>query len=662
MYDNENRLRINWVDIIIKVILLALFLFILISLMPKNDLTPLYDQIYQDNINTMKEAAKNYYTIDRLPENVGDTKTMTLKEMIDNHLIIRFKDKNKKYCDESTSKVQVTKTSDQEYVLRVELNCGSQKDYILDTIGCYNVCKGNDCQIDKTTIIDEDKPLTTYYQHKKEIITTKTIYTCPEGYTKEGKKCYKSSTGATIDATPHYGANQTITTDALYTEGGQYTVYADPIKTEAGTTYTCPTGYTLNGSFCVKYTNAISTPKVSYTCPTGYILSGMNCIKKYNATQTTETTYSCPNGGELTSDHKCKVTIDATEKNKYTCPSGYSLNGTSCYKIYNATPKTTYSCPNGGELSGTKCVYKATSKVTYGNWILKEYKYYQTAQPTYVNETEKLEYLGTISGAVCGSPCGYTGIWYKYAYYTRTKKTTYSCPNGGELNGSKCYYNATKKTTYSCPNGGTLDGDKCVIKQNATLTTEYTCPNGYEKQGKKCIKYYNATATTNKVYTCPNGGTLSGTKCIITIGATVSVQNTYKCPPGTILSGNKCLIKIEANKETKYKYSCPEGFIESGTGENLKCYQIKYGEKQYYCENANAILQGKKCIITVPGSISYYTCPSNEYELQGSKCIKKSKEYIDATKSTSQSSSYKYIWSTQKYLEGWTFTGKTKTA
>jgi hypothetical protein len=53
-----------------------------------------YDSVYRDNVNTMREAARNYYTVDRLPKSVGEQSSMTLKEMVDNHLLIRFTDKN----------------------------------------------------------------------------------------------------------------------------------------------------------------------------------------------------------------------------------------------------------------------------------------------------------------------------------------------------------------------------------------------------------------------------------------------------------------------------------------------------------------------------------------------------------------------------------------
>ena len=67
-----------------------------------------------------------------------------------------------------------------------------------------------------------------------------------------------------------------------------------------------------------------------------------------------------------------------------------------------------------------------------------------------------------------------------------------------------------------------------------------------------------------------------------------------------------------------------------------------------------------KVLKTEKGDITGYTCPE-DYILQGTKCTKTSVVTIDATVSTETTTSYKYMWSTSKYVAGWEFTGKTKT-
>ena len=708
MYDDNvtYRVGINWKDILIKLIMLILFVVILLLLFPKADLDVFYDTVYSNNVNTMKDAAKNYYTVDRLPSNVGDKTSMTLKEMVDNHMLIRFTDKDGKTCDESASLVEVTKISDDEYTLKVQLKCGEQEDYILETIGCTTVCSNGNCNtiINNNTIADNSQnnnsnnnnsnsndtgsdwedvtenvtggytTKVTYYQHRKKITSTSTIYTCPEGYVKNGTKCTSTTTSATIDATPHYNPDQVITTDAKYNAGGYYTVYADYIKTQTGIDYSCPVGYTLNGTYCIKYTSATEVPgDVTYTCPSGYTKNGTKCTKTYDATYVSgETTYSCPNGGTL-SGTKCTLTQDASSSTEYTCPAGYTKNGSSCYKVYDATSKTTYSCPNGGTLSGTKCVtsgssYNATANTTYGSWVAKGTQYYTSAGKAYQSTTSWLQLNGMITGAACGSPCGGKGTWYKYTYYERSAKISYSCPNGGTLNGTKCVtsgssYNATPSTSYSCSNGGTRNGSKCTLTASPSSQTVYSCPSGYTKNGTKCTKTYNATQNpTYGSYKCTDGGTLNGTKCIITRDADKQVGDpSYTCPSGYTYnnSSKKCEYKITATVTAEYSYTCPAGYTKSGEGTNTKCSKTVQGQGNYYCEDASAVLNGTKCVKTIKGGISHYTCPT-DYTLSGTKCSKTTSVTIDATKEVKTSTSYKYKWSKYSKLEGWEFTGKTK--
>ncbi len=812
MYDDNVTVKVgvNWKEIIIKVVLLIIFILILCWLFPKPNLDIFYDSVYTKNINTMKEAAKTYYTTDKLPQTVGESKSMTLKEMIDNHMIIRFADKNGKTCDETSSKVEVTKISDKEYALKVILNCGDDKDYIIETIGCNSVCTGEGCTIinnntyvsdntnnngtnnngsnngsnngtnngsnqdDDGTYYEDGTPVsggkagyddtytidTTYYQFRKAIKNTTTVYTCPSGYTRNGTKCYKYTMGAEVDAIKNYYPDQTIVEDAKYTPGGSTIIYADPIKTPNEPTYTCPTGYTLNGSYCVKYTDATEEVVTTYTCPSGYTKNSDNkCYRTYDATYVPGADdYTCPNGGTLGSNHKCTITTSATADTTYTCPSGYTKNGTSCYKVYDATytaGTTTYSCPSGYTRNGTKCYktydatytagtttytcpsgytrnntkcYKtydatytagstsyscpqggtrngttctktqaATESQSYGSWSSSVFYSPSAGLATSCGGTSCIEYLGTVTGAVCGAPCGNKGVGYKYARKTRSVVTNYSCPSGWSRSGSTCTYSyaatatqgegtyscpqggtrsGTKCTiettatatpgegTYSCPQGGTRSGTKCTITIEATQSTTYTCPSGYTRNDKTCTKTYDATVVPGQgTYTCPEGGTRSGNKCTIVKDADRHQETKYTCPSGYTYNATtkKCESKINATEVITYTYSCPAGYTKSGEGENTKCSKTVTGEGRYYCEHAEATLSDDhKCTRVVRGAFSHYSCPAEGYVISGDKCRKETRDEINATATTKTSVSYKYTWSKYSTLKGWEFTGKTK--
>ena len=165
MYTDNNDFSIR--NVILKFLFVALFIFILIWIFPlksdlkkaissnggnnktekvsTNELSILYDRIFSENLIMMKDAAKEYFTLERLPEKEGDKAKITLGEMISKKMIIEFKDKNGKTCDKTASYVEVTKGTE-EYVMKVNLKCGEEENYIITYLGCYDYCKKTVCE------------------------------------------------------------------------------------------------------------------------------------------------------------------------------------------------------------------------------------------------------------------------------------------------------------------------------------------------------------------------------------------------------------------------------------------------------------------------------------------------------------------------------------
>ena len=108
-------------------------------------LDALTSQIFADNIARMRDAAITYFTADRLPTVVGESKELTLGEMIDKKLIVPLIDKNNKEVDRTESYVRITKEND-EYILKVNLKDSEKEDYILVHLGCYSYCDSYICQ------------------------------------------------------------------------------------------------------------------------------------------------------------------------------------------------------------------------------------------------------------------------------------------------------------------------------------------------------------------------------------------------------------------------------------------------------------------------------------------------------------------------------------
>ena len=149
---------------ILKLILIIIFVFLLCWLLPKfmvpaitkskngncatcecTGVKALTSQIFANNLDKMKEAAISYYTSERLPQNVGDSKKLTLSDMIGLKIITPLIDKNNKAVDVEKSYVKVTKSYD-EYILKINIKDSEKEDYILVHIGCYNYCDSYVCQ------------------------------------------------------------------------------------------------------------------------------------------------------------------------------------------------------------------------------------------------------------------------------------------------------------------------------------------------------------------------------------------------------------------------------------------------------------------------------------------------------------------------------------
>lgn len=157
MYEEEKKNSFIK-DFIIKLLYMFLFLFLFMWLYPapkvdlsdvevkakvdKEELQPLFAGVFNDNINAMKEAAKSYYTVDRLPDTNGKSVKMSLQEMLNKKMVAPFVDANGKSCNASSSYVEVTRISSTEYTMKVNLVCSDKTDYIIETIGCTSVCPG----------------------------------------------------------------------------------------------------------------------------------------------------------------------------------------------------------------------------------------------------------------------------------------------------------------------------------------------------------------------------------------------------------------------------------------------------------------------------------------------------------------------------------------
>ena len=582
MYE-ERRDSFSLRDIILQILFVALFIFILMWLFPTKKFVTNYvdstiedavknalgdyefggginseafaNQLFNQNVMMMKNSAKDYFTLSRLPEKNGDQVKITLKQMLDEKIILPFVDSKGKACDTEASYVLVTKT-DTEYLMKVNLKCSDYEDYLMVHMGCYDYCSTTICESktpsnpskggDDENPTPTPTPTPTVFEYEYQLvidgkwgefgewsewtknIISKTEYNEVETkIEKEIEKYIKIADGSEIENIPAE-MEVKLSCPTGFTLSGDICIrtsdVSESINATASTTYTCPdSSYTLSGTKCVKTVgsnNSIqATVSTTYTCPNGYARNGNMCYRYYNSNEqiaaTTNTTYNCPDSTYYLSGSQCykKVTIPATSRTTYTCPnSSYELQGNKCVKSSSSTinATVTYTCPNGynkSKTDNTKCY---------------------TSVPVTVNATAS---------------------------------TTYSCPKKYDRSGNTCSRlmntPATAKVSSYCPDGYSLINTYTCVKVaqdteviSATASTTYTCPSGYTRNGSTCYTSSNSIYTTEAIakttYTCPDSSyTLSGNKCIKTQNTTERAfplrDSTYTCPDGYTQDGSRCI-------------------------------------------------------------------------------------------------------------------------
>jgi len=153
---NENNSNFAFKDLIIKILFAVIFIFLVIWLFPtKGYINKQIDkkigisenQVFTNNINTMKDAALGYYVGKNLPEK--DAK-MTLEEMLNKNLLTQITDSNGKTCDAKKSYIEVTNNKD-DYKLKVNLACNNKEEYVISYFGAYDYCTGDVCEKKKLT-------------------------------------------------------------------------------------------------------------------------------------------------------------------------------------------------------------------------------------------------------------------------------------------------------------------------------------------------------------------------------------------------------------------------------------------------------------------------------------------------------------------------------
>lgn len=447
MYSNNNGF--NLVDILIKIIFFIAFIFVLTFLFPQvKDLNPFYNNIFRENIKYMQDAAESYFN-NNLPIEMGETKKLTLKEMIEQNLIIPFVDKDNNSCNLYKSYAEITKVKE-GYKLRVNLVCNTENNYIEKTLGCNNFCDGVNCKnledacknCDKEDKKCYDTKQVIYHQFQKLDSGFNTSYYCEEGLSLRDGICYKTVRADRIKATAIYDEDKTMVKQADYIAGTTTRKYI-PDSEFIKTVFENKTLVQVSVSRIETYVSG-GTVKVSYSCTT-------NETKEECTTVNEKVTYNCNcrtvivKGVSNIVCDTCTKTVPVQKCTNVTVP----VQGT-CYRNETKPGYTKYSCPS-----------EATSS-TGSDESLKCFK----DEIKTTNET-KIECPSYADGSIIGPPL--------QCYNLIVTPAKWDCSKypGSIKNTDKCLI--IEKGSFkgwSCPTGYTPDGDYCNLDKEESSTAK----------------------------------------------------------------------------------------------------------------------------------------------------------------------------------------------
>ena len=136
MYEDKTRrkIQIDWKSLLIKLGILLVIVFIvlwIISLFKKDDKVT---SNFGINLQSMRNAANEYFTGSKLPKEINESVSLTLGEMFERNLLIEFQDENGNACDTRNSYIEATKLDDENYRIEVKLVCDNNSDTIINTI------------------------------------------------------------------------------------------------------------------------------------------------------------------------------------------------------------------------------------------------------------------------------------------------------------------------------------------------------------------------------------------------------------------------------------------------------------------------------------------------------------------------------------------------
>lgn len=144
--DNSILKKIDWKKLGIKLGILFLTMLLLIFIVARlNKHQKRENDSFNTNIEKITKATADYFKTNPLPQNIGDSASLILEEMINLKLIDEIKNNQEKTCNKENSYIITTKTAIEEYHLKIYLECPEKKKVVEKKI----ICKEDNCTIKK---------------------------------------------------------------------------------------------------------------------------------------------------------------------------------------------------------------------------------------------------------------------------------------------------------------------------------------------------------------------------------------------------------------------------------------------------------------------------------------------------------------------------------
>ena len=511
MYE-DRRETFSIKDIVLQLLFIVLLVFILIWLFPTKGylekkldgieagidekLKPLYTRLFTDNILTMKDAAKSYFTTPRLPQEVGDKVTMTLGEMYEKGLLLELVDSNNNSCDATKSYVELTKTED-EYELKVTLSCSDKEAYIIEHLGCYDYCNGRLCTKEESKAEEtKTKTVTKKYKYQYVLYTGEKCSNYGDWgewtTNKIGENKYTKVQTKTEKVLDHYKQEYKVIDtkykDVEYYDDVYYGYSTRTVKKTISYSYATKTTTTLlgfdkktydvNTSYDYIYdTTTVAVPGSS-TGEGSWVASGTTTSRSPLSKSADGKTRYIETGRETTLD--CENVCETVTVYKYRVETYVTGGGTPT-----TTTVTTKRCPDGTHENAAKtgCVATTTRTENYcpigeptasGCAVVNVEKYCDNGAHENAAKTgcEKVVYEKQNYCALNGNNTG-SGCVLKVKKTKKVAELVYGYVDGEAVYKDVTYYRSASRT---CTNVTTdykwseSSSDTTLIEQGYTLT------------------------------------------------------------------------------------------------------------------------------------------------------------------------------------------------